>query len=77
VGRARQPRAPDQRLFVNRYGEPLSASGVRFKLATYVKAATETVPSLRTKHVTPHSFRALTATIVDPSLFRSDREFAA
>lgn len=28
----RQPRAPDQRLFVNRYGEPLSASGVRFSL---------------------------------------------
>src|SRR5215468_1671155 len=47
----RQPRAPDQRLFVNRYGEPLSASGVRFKLVAYVKAAAETVPSLQTKHV--------------------------
>ena len=57
----RQPRAPDQRLFVNRYGEPLSASGVRFKLAAYVKAAAETVPSLQTKHVTPHSFRHATA----------------
>ncbi|MER8760524.1 tyrosine-type recombinase/integrase [Mesorhizobium sp. M0976] len=57
----RQPRAPDQQLFVNRYGEPLGASGVRFKLATYVKAAAETVPSLRTKHVTPHSFRHATA----------------
>ncbi|TYO61718.1 tyrosine-type recombinase/integrase, partial [Bradyrhizobium hipponense] len=53
----RQPRALDQRLFVNRYGEPLSASGVRFKLAAYVKAAAETTPTLRTKHVTPHSFR--------------------
>ncbi|WP_287306907.1 tyrosine-type recombinase/integrase [Mesorhizobium sp.] len=49
----RQPRAPDQRLFVNRYGEPLSASGVRFKLAAYVKAAAETMPTLRAKHVTP------------------------
>jgi site-specific recombinase XerD len=57
----RQPRAPDQRLFVNRYGEPLSASGVRFKLTAYVKAAIETVPSLRTKRVTPHSFRHATA----------------
>jgi len=57
----RQPRAPDQRLFVNRYGEPLSASGVRFKLVAYVKAAAETVPSLQTKHVTPHSFRHATA----------------
>lgn len=57
----RQPRAPDQRLFVNRYGEPLSASGVRFKLAAYVKAAAITVPSLRAKHVTPHAFRHATA----------------
>jgi Transposase IS66 family/Phage integrase family/IS66 C-terminal element len=57
----RQPRAPDQRLFVNRYGEPLSASGVRFKLAAYVKAAGETTPTLRIKHVTPHSFRHATA----------------
>lgn len=57
----RQPRAPDQRLFVNRYGEPLTAAGVRFKLAGYVKAATDTAPSLRTKHVTPHSFRHATA----------------
>ncbi|MCV9910509.1 tyrosine-type recombinase/integrase [Brucella sp. HL-2] len=57
----RQPQAPDQRLFVNRYGEPLSTSGVRFKLAAYVKAAAETMPSLQTKHVTPHSFRHATA----------------
>ncbi|MDH2351170.1 tyrosine-type recombinase/integrase [Bradyrhizobium sp. SSUT112] len=57
----RQPRALDQRLFVNRYGEPLSASDVRFKLAAHVKAAAETTPTLRTKHVTPHSFRHVTA----------------
>ena len=57
----RKPRAPNQRLFVNRYGEPLSASGVRFKLAGYVKAAAGTEPSLHSKHVTPHSFRHATA----------------
>lgn len=57
----RQPRAPDQRLFVNRYGEPLSASGVRFKLAAYVKEAVKTTPTLRAKHVTPHAFRHATA----------------
>jgi site-specific recombinase XerD len=57
----RQPRAPDQRLFVNRYGEPLSASGVRFKLAAYVKAAAEITPTLRDKHVTPHACRHTTA----------------
>lgn len=57
----RQPRAPSERLFVNRYGEPLGASGVRFKLAAYVKAAAEAMPTLRAKHVTPHSFRHATA----------------
>lgn len=57
----RQPRAPGERIFVNRYGEPLGASGVRFKLAAYVEAAAKTTPTLRSKHVTPHSFRHATA----------------
>jgi len=57
----RQPRAPNERMFVNRYGEPLGASGVRFKLAAYVEAAAKTTPTLRSKHVTPHSFRHATA----------------
>ena len=57
----RKPRAPDQRLVVNRYGEPLSASGIRFKLAGYVKAVVGTEPSLHAKHVTLHSFRHATA----------------
>lgn len=54
-------RQPRERLFVNRYGEPLGASGVRFKLAAYVEAAAKTVPTLRSKTVTPHSFRHATA----------------
>jgi len=57
----RQPRAPTERVFINRYREPLGASGVRFKLAAYVEAAAKTVPTLRSKHVTPHSFRHATA----------------
>jgi site-specific recombinase XerD len=57
----RQPRAPDRRIFVNRYGEPLGASGVRYKLAAYVAAAAKTTPTLLSKHVTPHSFRHATA----------------
>jgi site-specific recombinase XerD len=57
----RQPRADDEPIFVNRYGVPLGASGVRFKLAEYVKAATKTVPNLASKRVTPHSFRHATA----------------
>ena len=42
----RQPRADDEPIFVNRYGVPLGASGVRFKLAEYVEAAAKIVPSL-------------------------------
>lgn len=53
----RQPRPDDEPIFVNRYGVPLSASGVRFKLANYVEAAAKTLPSLASKRVTPHSFR--------------------
>jgi site-specific recombinase XerD len=57
----RHPRAGDEPLFVNRYGAPLSASGVRFKLAQYVKAAARTVPTLASKKVSPHQFRHATA----------------
>jgi site-specific recombinase XerD len=57
----RQPRADNERIFVNRYGVPLGASGVRFKLAEYVETAAKIMPSLALKHVTPHSFRHATA----------------
>ena len=57
----RQPRADDEPLFVNRYGSPLGASGVRFKLAQYVQAAARTVPTLLSKKVSPHRFRHATA----------------
>lgn len=56
-----RPRADDEPIFVNRYGVPLGASGVRFKLAEYVEMAGKTTPSLAAKHVTPHSFRHATA----------------
>lgn len=57
----RQPRADDEAMFVNRYGVPLGASGVRFRLKEYVSAAASIVPSLKSKHITPHSFRHATA----------------
>jgi len=57
----RQPRADDGPLFVNRYCAPLGASGVRFKLAQYVEAATRTIPTLSLKKVSPHRFRHATA----------------
>ncbi|HET6761924.1 MAG TPA: tyrosine-type recombinase/integrase [Gemmatimonadaceae bacterium] len=72
----RQPRADDEPIFVNRYGQPLSAAGVRFKLNQYVHAAAEHVPSLATKRITPHTWRhsvgvQLVAAGVDVTVIRN------
>ena len=72
----RKLRADDVPLFVNRYNATLGASGVRFKLAQYVKAAAKIVPTLASKKVTPHSFRHaaavhLIAAGVDVTVVRS------
>jgi site-specific recombinase XerD len=74
--RARQPRPDGEPLFVNRYGRPLGAAGVRYKLAEYVRAAAEELPSLRQKRVSPHTFRhtagvELVAAGVDIAVIRS------
>ena len=57
----RKPRGESEALFVNRYGNPLKASGVRFKLKQYVVAAAQKLPSLAGKRVSPHKFRHATA----------------
>ena len=43
----RQPRPEQEPLFVNRYGRPLGAAGVRYKLVQYVQDAAKELPSLR------------------------------
>lgn len=53
----RQPHSAAEPIFANRYGRPLHASGVRFRLRQYVSAASQQHPHLRGKHVTPHTFR--------------------
>ena len=72
----RQPRAPDEPMFVNRYGQPLGASGFRFQLRQYVQAAAKKVPTLAEKRVSPHTFRHsagvhLVAAGVDITVIRS------
>ena len=57
----RQPRGKQERIFVNRYGDPLGASGVRYKLRNYVITAAKQTPSLSFKRVSPHLFRHSTA----------------
>lgn len=72
----RQPRPEDQPIFLNRYGQPLGAAGVRFKLEHYVQQAAERVPTLKGKRVSPHMFRhtmgvAMVAAGVDITVIRS------
>ena len=57
----RTPRGEGEAIFVNRYGDPLKASGVRFKLKKYMTTAAQKVPSLAGKRVSPHKFRHATA----------------
>jgi site-specific recombinase XerD len=72
----RQPRPENQPIFLNRYGQPLGAAGARFRLEHYVRAAAEHVPTLKGKHVSPHTFRhsmgvAMVAAGVDVTVIRS------
>ena len=53
----RNPVAPDEVIFRNRYGNPLGASGVRFRLKRYLQAAAQKVPRLSEKRVSPHTLR--------------------
>jgi site-specific recombinase XerD len=52
---------PDQPLFSNRDGAPLTRVGVQFRLARAVRAASQTCPSIRSRRISPHTFRHSTA----------------
>ena len=52
-----QKLASDEAIFRNRYGEALSASGVRFRLRAYLATAAQKAPRLAAKRITPHTFR--------------------
>jgi integrase/recombinase XerD len=58
--RGSQPQA-DRPLFVNHRGGPLTRFGVRYILAKYCTRAGETMPTLATKRLHPHSMRHSTA----------------
>jgi site-specific recombinase XerD len=54
-------RSPEDYLFVNRYGRPLSRSGIADLLERHVRKASAVLPSLRQCRVTPHTLRHTTA----------------
>lgn len=51
----------NQYLFVNRFGHPLSRSGIADIIHRHIRKAAESVPSLKNRRVTPHTFRHTTA----------------
>ena len=58
----REPvRAPDQPVFPNARGGPLSAHGVQYLVAKHVATASRTCTSLTRKRVSPHVLRHTTA----------------
>lgn len=72
----RMPRGEDERVFVNRYGQPLGAAGARYRLDQYVNAAAKSLPALVKKRITPHTFRhtvgvALVSAGVDVTVIRN------
>jgi site-specific recombinase XerD len=72
----RTPRKEDERVFVNRYGQPLGGAGVRYRLGQYVDDAAKSLPTLVKKEVTPHTFRhtvgvALVSAGVDVTVIRN------
>lgn len=57
----RPPAGPEEPLFVNRHGRPLSRSGIADILGRYVRKASSALPSLGRHPVTPHTLRHTTA----------------
>lgn len=57
-----QDRSGEARVFLNRYGSPITRFGIHTLVERHVELASKKVPSLRTKRVSPHTIRHTTAT---------------
>jgi site-specific recombinase XerD len=55
-------RQPDACVFLNRYGMPVTRFGIHTLVERHTKRASEKVPSLAGKRVSPHTIRHTTAT---------------
>lgn len=52
---------PADRLFLNRTGNELTRSGIRYRIDCLVKKAVKVIPGLKDKNISPHTFRHSTA----------------
>src|SRR6516225_4617556 len=57
-----QGRVPAERVFLNRYGRPITRFGIYDLVTRYVRRTVRVMPSLATKNVSPHAIRRSTAT---------------
>src|ERR1700688_4186534 len=55
-------RPPPERVFLNRWGQPLTRFGIHAVVERYAVRARANMPSLASKRVSPHSIRHSTAT---------------
>lgn len=55
-------RAPTERVFLNRWGRPLTRFGIHALVKRYVERVSTRMPGLLTKRVSPHSIRHTCAT---------------
>jgi len=51
-----------ERVFLNRYNQPLTRFGIHALVKRYVKKITVRLPSLKTRRISPHTIRHTTAT---------------
>jgi site-specific recombinase XerD len=55
-------RSPDDPVFLNRLGQPLSRHGVHWMVRKYIRAVAASCPALATRSISPHTLRHTTAT---------------
>ena len=57
-----QGRSTEERVFLNRCGQPLTRFGIHSLVQKYAQKAAQQVPSMATKRISPHTVRHTTAT---------------
>ena len=55
------PQSPTAVLFPNRHGDAITRFGVKQRLDCVVEKASQGCPSLKNRHISPHSIRHTTA----------------
>ena len=55
-------RSPDEPVFLNRLGEPISRHGVHWMVRKYIRVVANSLPALANRSISPHTIRHTTAT---------------